>query len=271
MTADGDAATVHRRLYVWGARCLYMGAALELSSHRNALAVLCAGLDAPFEAAIGPVEPEGGYQTRRTLLIAPGTPHHLRAGDTWMAFLYLDGQGSDYPRLLASELGSAQSAAPAMEDAYLAALRRLRNGTPWHAARAEITATLGLAAPERTHEGVAAAVRMLRNNPAGKHALADLASQAGLSSSRFLHLFKETTGVPLRRYRLWMRMGAAARAMAKGASLTEAALGAGFGSSAHFSAAFRDMFGHAPSGLGRAPLRIEEDVQRPANTDERAS
>jgi hypothetical protein len=70
MTADGGAATTHRRLYVWGARCLYMGAALELSSHRNALAVLCAGLDASFEAATGPVEPEGGYQTRRTRLNA---------------------------------------------------------------------------------------------------------------------------------------------------------------------------------------------------------
>jgi AraC-like DNA-binding protein len=237
-----------------------MGAALELSSHRNAVAVLCAGLEAPFEVAVSPPAPEAGYRTHRTLLIAPNTLHHLRAGDTWMAFLYLDAQSSDYARLCASEIASTPRAASALaiEEAYLTALHRLRSGTPWRAAQAEIAAALGLAAPERPHAGVAGAVRRFRDDPAGKHSLADLAAQAGLSPSRFLHLFKESTGVPLRRYRLWSRMGAAVREVAKGSSLTEAALDAGFASSAHFSAAFREMFGHAPSGL--VQLRIEEDV-----------
>jgi AraC-like DNA-binding protein len=252
---------VDRRLYFWGARCLYMGSALDLSSHRNAVAVVCAGLDAPFEAVVSPLDPLAGYQTHRTLLIPPNTLHHLRAGDTWMAFLYLDSQSSDYARLRASEIGSAPPPATtlAMQEAYLTALRGLREGMLWQGARAQIAAALGLAAPERPHTAVAEAIQRFRDDPAGKHPLADLASQAGLSPSRFLHLFKESTGVPLRRYRLWSRMGAAVRQIAKGASLTEAALDAGFASSAHFSAAFRDMFGHAPSGLAQARLRIEAE------------
>jgi AraC-like DNA-binding protein len=47
-------------------------------------------------------------------------------------------------------------------------------------------------------------------------------------------------------------MGAAVRASGEGASLTEAAHAAGFASSAHFSSAFRDMFGMMPSDLARA-------------------
>ena len=52
--------------------------------------------------------------------------------------------------------------------------------------------------------------------------------------------------MPFRRYKMWVRMGAAVRSMTAGRSLTEAALAAGFASSSHFSAAFREMFGLSP-------------------------
>jgi AraC-like DNA-binding protein len=84
--------------------------------------------------------------------------------------------------------------------------------------------------------------------------LADLARQVRLSESRLLHLFKATTGVPLRRYKIWIAMGAATRAVGRGANLTTAALDAGFSSSAHFSATFREMFGLEPSRLARGRL-----------------
>jgi AraC-like DNA-binding protein len=92
----------------------------------------------------------------------------------------------------------------------------------------------------------------MRDEPQRAHRVTTLAARAGLSQSRFLHLFKAETGVPLRRYRIWNRMGAAIRASGEGASLTEAAHAAGFASSAHFSSAFRDMFGMMPSDLARA-------------------
>jgi AraC-like DNA-binding protein len=47
-------------------------------------------------------------------------------------------------------------------------------------------------------------------------------------------------------------MGAAVGAVRDGASLTDAAHAAGFASSAHFSTAFRDMFGMMPSELVKA-------------------
>jgi AraC-like DNA-binding protein len=44
-------------------------------------------------------------------------------------------------------------------------------------------------------------------------------------------------------------MGAAVRSMQRGASLTEASMDAGFSSPAHFSSAYRQMFGMEPSRL----------------------
>jgi methylphosphotriester-DNA--protein-cysteine methyltransferase len=64
-------------------------------------------------------------------------------------------------------------------------------------------------------------------------------------------VFKQTAGLPFRRYKIWARMGSAVQAMASGRSLTDAALDGGFGSSAHFSTAFREMFGLAPSQLAK--------------------
>lgn len=52
-------------------------------------------------------------------------------------------------------------------------------------------------------------------------------------------------------------MGAAVRACGEGASLTEAAHAAGFANSAHFSSAFRDMFGMMPSDLLKALKQME--------------
>ncbi|MFI7451098.1 helix-turn-helix domain-containing protein [Nonomuraea sp. NPDC049714] len=76
-----------------------------------------------------------------------------------------------------------------------------------------------------------------------------LAADLGLSTSRFLHLFRAHTGTSLRRYRLWTRMLRAAALIADRQDLTAAAAGAGFASPSHFSDAFHRMFGLRPSRL----------------------
>jgi len=60
------------------------------------------------------------------------------------------------------------------------------------------------------------------------------------------HLFKARMGVPVRRYVLWARLRGGLEQALAGASLTSAALEAGFSDSAHFSRTFREMFGIAP-------------------------
>jgi AraC-like DNA-binding protein len=69
------------------------------------------------------------------------------------------------------------------------------------------------------------------------------ARAAGLSAGRARHLFVEQTGLPFRKYLLWLRLTRALALFAKGASLTRSAHEAGFSDSAHFSRTFRRMFG----------------------------
>jgi AraC-like DNA-binding protein len=82
-------------------------------------------------------------------------------------------------------------------------------------------------------------------------ALPRLAAVAGLSPSRFMHLFTESVGVPLRPYVLWLRLQRAAGELMRGASVTQAAHEAGFADAAHLTRTFRRMLGTKPSEMAR--------------------
>jgi len=238
-------------------RSLYLGPAFGLSAHRNAVAVLCVGVAGAFGVARDPRHPKSALIACRSALIPASTLHRLEITAEPMAFLYLDPQSADVEAVRSAMRHDHGRffAGLRQETATLKTLRRIaRREVEPAAARAELATVLGLPSPVRKDPRIADAVRQMRDTPDAPHALADLAKAAGLSPSRFLHLFKETTGVPLRRYRIWNRMGAAVHRVARGATLTEAAHAAGFASSAHFSAAFRGMFGMAPSQLAKAGL-----------------
>lgn len=94
---------------------------------------------------------------------------------------------------------------------------------------------------------IAATLNHIREGIAGSISAATLASAVHLSEHRFLHLFKEQMGVPLRQYVLWQRLAAGTRAFIEGKSSKEAAYEAGFSDPAHFSRTFAQMFGAQPS------------------------
>jgi AraC-like DNA-binding protein len=240
------------RLLDWGARVLYLGPAFGLTPHRNATGVLAVALDGTIGVADNPRAPIPRYREARSVLIPPNSLHHLRIDRGRMAFLYVDPFGHDLAALRTrmTEVGSCAAfdlidERPAIKLLRNIADRRLKP----EESRRKIGELLGVGSGARADARILNAVRRMRDEPCEPHALAELCKQAGLSPSRFLHLFKEATGVPLRRYRIWNRIGAAARAVAQGYSLTDAAHNAGFSGSAHFSSAFRDMFGMMPSEL----------------------
>jgi AraC-like DNA-binding protein len=246
------AARQKARLLDWGARVLYLGPAFGLTPHRNATGVLAVALDGAIGVADNPRASTPRYRQARSVLILPNSLHHLRVDSGRMAFLYVDPVGRDLAALRArmTEIGSRAAfdlvdERPAIELLGNIADRRLKP----EEARREIGELIGIGSGDKADARILQAVKRMRNEPCEPHGLAELCKRAGLSSSRFLHLFKEVTGVPVRRYRIWNRIGAAARAVAQGSSLTDAAHTAGFSSSAHFSSAFRGMFGMMPSEL----------------------
>ena len=83
----------------------------------------------------------------------------------------------------------------------------------------------------------------------------ELARAAGLSPSRFRHVFRREIGMSTQSYVVWLRINEACAALARGASLSDAAYQVGFSDAAHFTRTFRRTFGLAPSQLaGRLTL-----------------
>jgi AraC-like DNA-binding protein len=111
---------------------------------------------------------------------------------------------------------------------------------------------LDLAAPSAQRQidpRVAQTAAKIRDDPATTISSQELAAEAGLSESRFLHLFRDELGTSLRRYRIWVRLVHAGTAIAAGATLTEAAMKAGFASPSHLSDRFKTTFGLSASQL----------------------
>lgn len=240
------------KLIGWGPRVLYLGPAFGLTPHRNATAVLAVALDGGLEVAADPVDRDGIYRSARSVLIPPNTLHHLRIAGGRMAFLYVDPLSRDLVALNARMQDVTPRAAFGLtgEPAVIEVLAGVADGRLTDSdGRKALTELLGIGTRATPDARILSAMRRMRDQPHRSHSMAELGACAGLSASRFLHLFKAETGVPLRRYRLWNRMGAAVTAFREGQSLTEAAHGAGFASSAHFSTAFRDLFGMMPSEL----------------------
>ncbi len=229
----------------WDARALYIGPAFNLAAHRNAVAVLAIGLDAPLAVAHDPVDPAQGFLHCRTVLIEPNQLHLLSTPGMQYAFLYLDALSDDVKMLrgLCRRRVGMLGCDLVNEDALIGWLSRVeRSGAAWPALREGLAAVLSLSPPSKDARIRKAAAAMFAA-PAETTSAAAHAAAAGLSSSRFQHLFKEQTGVPFRRYRGWARLQATMVQVMAGKSLTEAAHAAGFSSSAHLSAAFKSMFG----------------------------
>jgi len=244
------------QLYSWGARALFIGPALGLSPHRNAVAVVAVGLDAPFTVSWNTRD----YRSCRSALIPPSTLQHFQETSGEMGFLYVDAASNDYAQLRASATRSGERSHLDLqcEQFLIDRLNRLRTdgAARWRDIRAELETLLNGGAARETDTRVVHSLQLIHEDAAARLSLATLARHAKLSPSRFAALFKQATGVPIRRYKLWVAMGAAVRSMQRGASLTEASMDAGFSSPAHFSSAYRQMFGMEPSRLLRTTASL---------------
>ena len=105
--------------------------------------------------------------------------------------------------------------------------------------------------PVKIHPRVRRVLKHIRERLGVSHdfSLKTLASVSGLSQSRFMHVFTESVGVPLRPYILWLRVQRAACELMTGTTITRAAHTAGFSDAAHMTRTFRRMLGATPSEL----------------------
>lgn len=111
--------------------------------------------------------------------------------------------------------------------------------------------------PARTADRrVLSTMNRLLGNFAVNAPVRDLARDAGLSESRFSHVFRRDVGVPLRTYRRWLRLRAGVVFGMAGWDLKDAAHEAGFADQADFSRTCREAFGVSPSTITQRPTAV---------------
>lgn len=171
------------------------------------------------------------------------------AGDA--ANLYVDG-ASPIGRLLADAFASRSDR---LAETEAAALCRLDPDTTDDAVVLSFLRKLSapLAGSEPALDSrLTRALALLEDELEQALPLRRLSTDVRLSEGRLSRLFLREIGMPYRPYRRWRRVQQALLLVQGGASLTEAAIGAGFSDSAHFSRTIRQVFGVRASAI--APL-----------------
>jgi AraC-like DNA-binding protein len=94
---------------------------------------------------------------------------------------------------------------------------------------------------------IVAVVKRIKESVGENLSIQALAEEVHLSESRLVKLFKQQMGLPITRYRLRYRIFLGILHLCVGKSVTDAALAAGFASTAHFSKYFTSTMGIQPS------------------------
>lgn len=126
-----------------------------------------------------------------------------------------------------------------------------RRGCPGGMTTAEFdTICFGEALPRRVLDPRVARAMASIGRFSGEPVTADgCAAEAGLSASRFLHLFKEETGISFRSFRAWKRARHLLHFANQDLNLAHLAQDIGYPDSTHFSHSIRRFYGLKPRAI----------------------
>lgn len=232
-------------VWLWPGQALYSGPGLGLQPHSGSVWCLVVGVDAPLT-----VTTERDRIVARSALVPPRLIHHLAVSGR-MVSCYLD-SGSTRSASCQHRFGSWRDGigvGHAGEAKLAVALHGDDDARRW----------LDIAAPTAPHvidPRIELAAKQIRDNPAASVSARELAAAAGLSESRFLHLFRQEAGTSLRRYRMWSRLVRAGTVIAAGHNLTTAAVESGFASPSHLADRFKSTFGLSATQLLATGLSV---------------
>lgn len=92
-------------------------------------------------------------------------------------------------------------------------------------------------------------VSQINADPGGRHNAAAFARAAHLSSSRFVHLFRDEMGMTFRSFCAWKRAHAMLQYVSGNQRLTDVAMEIGYPDSTHFSHSIRRIYGLRPRDI----------------------
>jgi AraC-like DNA-binding protein len=192
-------------------------------------------------------------------LVKSGVPHEVDASEAQVLLAFVDPL-SDFGAALTDY--AKDDITPVPDDEVASWRERLGDAASLTSAQVDSWVRRSLLANRRTpqlHPRLPRVLEVIREDlgTAGRLSLKRMAAIAGLSESRFMHVFTQSIGIPLRPYVLWLRVQRACGEMMRGATATEAAHRAGFADGAHLSRTVRRMMGTTPTNLVHRRVRYQ--------------
>lgn len=226
---------------------LYIGPLQDTARHAHHAAQVLWVPEQGVELQVGALPRE-----RYSLAVIPADVPHTHGSAPWAAMLWVDAA-------YAAHLQPVRQAQPSgTQPKHTAGPALPRQPTPQQAA------TLARALHAHLHSASAAQQPTLQaRHPAAQRMCAllnevaeassaqapqleRLAHRAGLSPRQMRSVFARDTGLSPQAYLRWRRLRVAVQQITQGASLTAAAVTAGFADGAHFCRVFRAQFGMPP-------------------------
>ncbi len=232
---------------------VFAGYMPDVGLHSHYTAVLVFSLDG---APIGVGGDEISWTDHAQYFLHPDERNKMRNYDHPIGCVFFEPEGSLYPLFVEQKRLGNNGLVDYMES--LDALVRLItvfSKEPSNAdefIRSVVCCLLGeLASGEVSSKDsrVVEVLNLIKADLGANAGAAQLASRVNISERQLSTLFKRQVGVPIRRYRQWLRLKHVARLTFQGLNLTDAALDAGFSDSAHFSNTCRKTLGVKPTDL----------------------
>jgi AraC-like DNA-binding protein len=230
---------------------LYVGVLPDIHQHRHSASALCAGINAPIRARSSAEAP---WKTYDTLFIPSGVDHALSFNGQPVVVLFFEEQSAIYRDfLIRYSLSRTCLASPAQLTNAWRQQASINEGFTLNGdillERVVQSLLPDLEPCREIDQRVQKTIGLMQSQPDRNFSAAELACHVHLSPSRLSALFASTMGLPLRRYRVWLRLRSVASLLMRGTTLTEAAVMAGFTDSAHFSNSCRKLLGIKPTDI----------------------
>jgi len=231
---------------VWPAAMIVWGPGFTTAGHRHHCVQLVMAMSSTLLIRSDSEDP---WMRCSAALVRPDAAHEVDARNTTVLIGFVDSESELGAALSERIKGGISCISESQVTRWRLALGRMP--TEARAERWVRTELLRRRRPVRIHPGVSLVLKHLRERLGISHdfSLRTLAAISGLSQSRFMHVFTESTGVALRPYILWLRLQRACCDLMAGASVTTAAHNAGFSDAAHLTRTFRRMLGMTPTDL----------------------
>ena len=274
MTKNSAVPIFKSLVYLSAKRSIYVGPLKRIIEQSNSLTTLIISLDKTLELI--DINNEKNHVSK-SFLIPAGSHVTIDTHDSIIVLCFLNTLGTDLEKLIPSmnqcikinnhsTCYSGVPNEPAMiEQANDIFRRRPSSESVFERLDNWIknTNSQSFSTPDARIE---MAISLITKNYATNLSISEIADAVELSSPRLIQLFKQVTGIPIRRFRLCHRIFVTLLNLGAGMSLIDAVVEAGFSDYSHFSRTFKELSSIKPSELLSSRNLIDIRVLPKSNT-----